>query len=303
MCKRLFIVLLIMGISVVSFAEKPTYYIKCQQFVRPLVEHWTKRYASVRQDVAFKIADRGTAEEDIALVTMTENGQGNENSTIYFGEYAILPFTAQGSEADRMLKNKYLNKRKLNVLFFERPEEEAFEERPYSETQLETLSVYSGNSPYSLANSFAANYGQTKDDLRGKRIAGDDKYLCAAVNEDPKAVSFNAISNLYDLKSRQVKENLTIIGIDLSEIDAPKLSNKQNLDEIIEIIENNITDIIPVGGVGLALQNKDAEVTAFLKWILTDGVKDNHDFGLLNMGSRAESLQLFKLEPTNTAAR
>jgi len=87
--------------------------------------------------------------------------------------------------------------------------------------QFEKLVIYSGSNATSVAASFAHNFGEESSNFRGKRISGDDLFLNTALSKDPLGVSFNALPNIFDLQSRHIKDDLTIIGIDV----------KKNLEE------------------------------------------------------------------------
>ena len=58
-----------------------------------------------------------------------------------------------------------------------------------------------------------------------------------------------------------------------------------NLDQVINVLESTRIETIPVEKIGFVYsqQNARKEVTAFLKWVLTDGQRFNHEKGFLNL--------------------
>ena len=131
---------------------------------------------------------------------------------LYIGETAVLPITARSSEAARLLEGKHLNAKKLKQLFFLNDD---FDEDVKKIKAFENIIIYSGSNASSVASSFAHNFGEESSSFRGKRISGDDLFLNTAVSKDPFGVTFNALSNIFDLKSRHLKSDLSLVGLDL----------------------------------------------------------------------------------------
>mgnify|MGYP002860256476 CR=1 FL=1 len=250
-------------------------YIKSPRFVRPLVEKWIEEYAKTEPGVTFQIAKGASAD---AALNVVVDGQSDEANTVYFGKTAVLPITARGSEADRLLGGKHLNSRKLKQVFFVSDEEE--DERPSK--QFESLVVYSGSNATSAANAFARNLGEEASSFRGKRIAGDDLFLNTAIAKDAYGVSFNTLSNIFDLNSRRVKKELSLVGLDVKREVADDFGNEGSLDNVLAALESGRVGGIAVERVGIAYENGDVAVLKFLQWVLTQGTQFNHAYGLLN---------------------
>ena len=213
-------------------------YVKAPRFARPLVEKWITEYAKTQPGVEFQIAKGNQSQDNIALNVVFDN-QNTEREefshVVYFGEFAVLPITASGSEAAKVLEGKHLNSKKLKQLYFLNDD---FDEDVKKIKQFEKLVIYSGSNASSVATSFAHNFGEESSNFRGKRISGDDLFLNTALAKDPLGVSFNALPNIFDLKSRHIKENLTIIGIDVKKSLEDSFSDKASLDELILALEN-----------------------------------------------------------------
>lgn len=269
-------------------AEAPSvsnvHYVKAPRFARPLVEKWITEYAKTQPGVEFQIAKGNQSQDDIELNVVFNSKDSieeeNNNNIIYFGEFAVLPITASGSEAAKVLEGKHLNSKKLKQLYFLN---EDFDEDVKKIKQFEKLVIYSGSNATSVATSFAHNFGEESTNFRGKRISGDDLFLNTALAKDPLGVSFNALPNIFDLGSRHVKGELSIIGLDLKKNLEESFSDKGTLDDIIDALEQGKVQEVPTQKIGVRYKQADEEVERFLSWVVTYGTKYNHEYGLLNL--------------------
>ena len=253
--------------------------IKSPRFARPLVEKWIEEYAKTEPGVTFQIA-KGQGESDLSVAIADQQEKNTEliSHWIYIGETAVLPITARSSEAARLLEGKHLNAKKLKQLFFL---DDEFEEDVRKNKAFEAITIYSGSNATSVAGSFAHNFGEESANFRGKRIAGDDLFLNTAIAKDPLGVSFNTLSNIFDLKSRQLKNDLTLVGLDLKKDVADSFNG--TLDDVINSLENDKPAEVAIEKVGITFNKKDEAISRFLQWVLENGTKYNHQYGLLNL--------------------
>jgi hypothetical protein len=253
--------------------------IKSPRFARPLVEKWIEEYAKTEPGVTFQIA-KGQGESDLSVAIADQQEKNTEliSHWIYIGETAVLPITARSSEAARLLEGKHLNAKKLKQLFFL---DDEFEEDVKKNKAFEAITIYSGSNATSIAGSFAHNFGEESANFRGKRIAGDDLFLNTAIAKDPLGVSFNTLSNIFDLKSRQLKNDLTLVGLDLKKDVADSFNG--TLDDVINSLENGKPAEVAIEKVGITYYKKDEAISRFLQWVLENGTKYNHQYGLLNL--------------------
>ena len=268
-------------------AEAPSvsnvHYVKAPRFARPLVEKWITEYAKTQPGVEFQIAKGGQSQDDVDLNVVynsKDSVEENNNHIIYFGEFAVLPIAASGSEAAKVLEGKHLNAKKLKQLYFLNDD---FDEEVKNNKQFEKLVIYSGSNATSVASSFAHNFGEESSNFRGRRISGDDLFLNTALTKDPLGVSFNALPNIFDLSSRHIKGELTIIGLDVKKNLEESFSDKGTLDEIIDVLEHGKVQEVPTQKIGVRYRQADEEVERFLSWVVTNGTKYNHEYGLLNL--------------------
>lgn len=275
--------------------------IKAPRFARPLVEKWISEYAKVEPGIRFVIA-KGS-QQDIDLNVVFDNQETNTKDfshIVYFGETAVLPITVRSSEAARLLEGKHLNSKKLKQLFFLNDD---FEEDTKRNKQFEQIIIYSGSNASSVAVSFAHNLGEEASSFRGKRISGDDLFLNTALKKDPLGVSFNALPNIFDLKSRHVKDGLTIIGLDLKKGFAESINDEGSLDNVLQLLENGKPAEIAIEKVGISYHVADDAVSHFLEWVLENGTQYNHQFGLLNLDQKVTQAQIEQVKTYLTAQK
>lgn len=276
-------------------------YVKAPRFARPLVEKWITEYAKTQPGVEFQIAKGNQNQGSIDLNIVFDNQESNAKDfshIVYFGEFAVLPITASGSEAAKVLEGKHLNSKKLKQLFFL---DDEFDEDVKKIKQFEQLVIYSGSNATSVASSFAHNFGEESSNFRGKRISGDDLFLNTALAKDPLGVSFNALPNIFDLQSRHVKSDITIIGIDVKKNLEENFSDKATLDELITILENDRVSEVAIEKIGVSYNEGDEALNQFLQWVLTHGTKYNHEYGLLNLDNKVAQIEKEKINNSLTA--
>ena len=277
--------------------------IKSPRFARPLVEKWIEEYAKTEPGVVFQIVKGSGNQDNIDLSIVSDNQENSSQSfshIVYFGETAVLPITARSSEAARLLEGKHLNAKKLKQLFFLNDD---FEEEVKKNKAFETIIIYSGSNASSVASSFAHNFGEESANFRGKRISGDDLFLNTALQKDPLGVSFNALSNIFDLKSRHLKSDLSLVGLDLKKDLENSFSDNGTLDDVLNILENGKPAEITVEKVGIKFNNADDAVNHFLQWVLENGTKYNHEYGLLNLDKKETNAQINKVQSVLTALK
>ncbi len=277
-------------------------YIKSPRFVRPLVEKWIEEYAKTEPGVVFQIV-RGSANQDnidLNVVSDYQNNSTDFSHVIYFGETAVLPITARSSEAARLLEGKHLNSKKLKQLFFLSDD---LDEDVKKIKAFENIIVYSGSNASSVASSFAHHFGEESSSFRGRRISGDDLFLNTALSKDPLGVSFNTLSNIFDLNNRHLKNDISLISLDVKKELADSFSDEGSLDDVLNILESGKISEIVIEKVGVSYNQADDAVNQFLQWVLDSGIKYNHEYGLLNLDRKETSTQLDKVRTVLTAQK
>ena len=141
-------------------------YVKAPRFARPLLEKWISEYSKTQPGIEFQIAKGGQDDIDLNVVFDNQgvNTEGFSRAVVYFGEFAVLPITASGSEAAKVLEGKHLNSKKLKQLYFLNDD---FDEDVKKIKQFEKLVIYSGSNATSVTSSFAHNFGEESSNFRG----------------------------------------------------------------------------------------------------------------------------------------
>ncbi len=271
--------------------------VKVNKASKALVEKWIEGYKAVNPNVQIALVSGKNADADLTLVSSHQDGV----NVTYVGRYALLPVTSAENPLLGDIQKKEWKSKDIKSLFFtaEDLDEEYEEEVEGKHNKLkDKLTVYSGSSKASLSGIFASHFGRTSDDLRGNRIAGDDFYLLSAINEDKASVTFNALSNLYDLSSRTLRSDLVLLplGVKASQREALRSGN---LDETLELIEDEDIDLIPVEEIGFTYNSVDADIDNFLQWIIRAGQEYNHKAGFLRLTDKEVESQLRLLAQNN----
>lgn len=270
---------------------------------KALVERWIEGYKVVNPNVQIAVVSGKGGDADLTLVNAHRQGndEGTEGEVTYVARYALLPVTSAANPLLADIQRKEWKNKDIKKLFFtaEDLDEEYEEEVESKHNKLkDKLVVYSGSSKKSVTGAFAAHFGRTADDLRGNRIAGDDFYLLSAIEEDKTAVTFNALTNLYDLRSRTLKSDLALLPLGLKKTQGETL-RKGNLDETLLLIESEDIDLIPVEDIGFTYNDFDTDIDHFLQWIVRTGQQYNHKAGFLRLTDKEVESQLRLLAQNN----
>ena len=254
---------------------------------RQLVENWIKVYKSVRPDVNIEIVDKGE-DANIAIVNDAAHG-----AVTNVARYAILPVTSVENPLYNEISHKQWSEKDLKKLFFQTEDDllDDADSKSKKEKLSDKLTVISGNNSASASAAFAKHFGFKKGDIRGKRIAGDDKFLLNAIQKDQQSVTFNNLAYLYDLTSRQLKQNISVLPLDVKKEQANVLESG-NLDEIIKLVESSEIETIPVENIAFSLNVFNSDVDNFLSWVVTDGQQYNNKSGFLKLDPKDAKQQL-----------
>lgn len=256
-----------------------------------LVEKWADQYMQTNPSMCIRVVTDKNAEADLTLV----NGSEKDEHTTPVARYALLPVTSTANPLLSDIQKKEWRGKDLRQLFFTAADvDEEYEEEVSKKNKLtDRLTVYTSSSRSSATSSFASYFGRTTDDIKGNKIAGDDGYLLSAIKEDKASVTFNPLSNVYDLSSRQVRSDLFLLPLNLKKPQMETLANG-TLDQVLQLIEEENIDLVPVATVGLSAQNFDKDVDSFLTWIVSKGQDTNHEMGFLRIKEQ-DSAQIIRL--------
>lgn len=262
-------------ISPASKAQNQTVTLRVPNFVRPLAEKWVAEYTMTNTDIDFLFAS-GKSQDNKNTIQFTTN----PDEGIPFARFAILPVTTKQSEAEKIISGHKLNTRKLKSLFFVDDEEDDEEEELSKSEQ--KIHIYIANGQQSVSKLFARYLGQQPAAYKGKKIFGDDSFLNDAITKDPLAITVNSLSNIFNLESRTLRDELSLLPLDLDK-QGTQILHQGNLDDIITLLEQHRYSEIPVAKAGLDFDQANPLLADFVNWVLVNGIQYVHQFGLLQL--------------------
>lgn len=296
-----FTTVLFLGLQVSStlYAQNEELTLVVPSFAKPLVENWVNEYGKTHEDINFQIVS-GISNNQDNTITLTSE----EQATVSFAEYPLLPVAAASEELEKVLGNKRLNAKKISNLFFyddDEEEDDGEEERKPSKVE-KAVNVYSSASKKSVTNFFAKHFKHLVSDFKGKKILGDDAFLIRAVLNDKFGVSVNPIFNIYNIDTRKVQDGLKILPLDIDKKSSISIDNG-NLDDVLNLLEQKNFAEIPIMKLGLSYDFSNDKLNGFVAWILTEGTKHLHHFGLLELSDKELQAQLHKIKNNELAQK
>ena len=296
MKKIIFTIALTLGLQLSLTAsaqqtEKVT--LRVPNFARPLVEKWVAEYQKTNTTTDFQFVSGKSQETENSLSLTTDD------DAVLVARYAVLPITTKGSEAEQLVGSHALNAKKLKALFFVKDELDDDQK----EGRLErSLHVFTGNSRQSASRLYAAHFHQETVNYKGKKISGDDSYLNQAISRDPLGVTVNSLSNVFDLETRQLRQTLALLPLDVDKQGRQVLSEGR-LDDILQLLEDEQYAVIPVGKVGFDYNHANPVLTGFVHWVLQNGTQYVHQYGLLSLPQKDLTAQQRRLEQKDLAQK
>lgn len=269
--------------------------IKVSKSIKPLAEKLVEEYRKDNTDVVIEFVSVKTQDAENSILFTT-----GDDASVAFARLAVLPVTTKDSEADKLLREGSLNSKKLKNLFFVKDELDD----EYKESKVEkSIHVYTGNSQQSASRVYASHFSHEVYDFKGKKVSGDDSFLNTAISRDPFGVTINSLSNIYDLNDRHVHDELSLIPLAVDKQSRQVIENG-SLDEVITLLENHEIEEIPIANVGLSYDHSNNVVKKFVQWVLANGSKYAHQYGLLQLSQKelAEQAKRATQEQDNVLA-
>jgi phosphate transport system substrate-binding protein len=265
------------------------------RFTYPLVEKWISEFNKTYPDVEVRILPRKSSKEDSANLVINAHQINPENlkpgyEYINIGRYALLAISNSNNPANEKWLKKGLKESEVKKLFFE--DANYFESENTKNKKKEKdfqPTVYTREEKACAPIAFANHYGFQQENIKGKGVSGDDKYLIYALKKDSSAITYNNPGYVFDLKTRTVVPGITIIPYDLNE--NGKVDEDENfysdLDQLIQNAESNKSGALPVEHVNISypkqFNSSNNNIKLFLDFVLREGQKFNHEYGFLNL--------------------
>jgi phosphate transport system substrate-binding protein len=273
------------------------------RFTFPLVQQWITAFKKEHPGVTFRLIsprEAAAANADIHITAQHIAAADKLATTSYIevARYALLPV----ANSKNIYAGQPLKVKTLRTLYFE---DDGFKKKGGAAAE-PTVTVYNRLEKSCAPVTFAAFYGSSFEEIKGKSVVGDDQHLLQAVQEDPNGISFNNPGFIYDLHNRKPVNNIAVIPIDLN--DNGKLDADEdfyaNLDVLIQRLETAPPAAIPVEGVTFAynrqLEKSKPAVRIWIQYILEQGQQQLHAFGFLKQDQQQLAKnKLLVLNPTN----
>lgn len=276
------IVALFLGVYANLFAQNGNIiYIKGANFTHPMLNNWITEYKQIRPEVNIQIAARNIEDEKVSISVWAEEPVKEEGKLLLqVARYALLPIVNNQNPILQEIDNKGLNKDKIQKLFFEK-DIDSDGKYPFKSES----TVYSGTLSTSNSVFFSQYFGKDAQQLKGKKIAGDDIFIINALKKDHTGVAFNYLSYIYDTESKILKDGIALLPVDLKKDQWKSIAAGMN--ETINLLENQKVNLIPVNPLNVTVDyvNLSKDAQDFLKWVVTDGQKFNHNQGFLVIDS------------------
>ncbi len=274
-----------------SRAQQADVKLRGTRLTYPLVRKWiaefNKEYAGIRVSIT-PTAPPDSIDFTIASYQLNE-AELLGKQAIIVTRYVQLPIVNARRTDLGKWQRQGISERNFNALFFPAAEPVM----PWASAQ---PVIYVRDRPTCAVKAFATHYGKNPKNIRGTGVTGDDEDLAQAVKTDINGIAFNNLGFIYDPATRQVRDSLAIIPLDLNENGVVD-NNEQiygSLDEVINFIEttSNVKFVNERVNFVFREGKKDQSAGLFLQWVLTKGQQFNHQFGFLNLDGKLLGDQL-----------
>lgn len=252
------------------------------RFSYPLIEHWITRYKAVRPETQVVIQTR-TNTDPAGYDILVEGYEHEENfratrDYLFVAQYAVIPFANSASPLIRA-QSDGLTSDDIKHIFFHDP----LSERKVS--ALPNVTVYTRLQKAAASAVFAAFYGYTQQNIKGKSIGGTDEHLIKVVQKDTSGVSYSPINLLYDMSSKSLLQGLAPIPVDMDGNKKITVEERSftSLITLIDFLEKHNNRSVPTSHLHLSLPkvHHNTEAIRFLQWVAEHGQEALHEFGFL----------------------
>ena len=150
------------------------------------------------------------------------------------------------------------------------------------------IHVYTRSDACGAAETWASFFAKKQEDLLGSGVFGDPG-LALAIKKDVLGIGYNNIGYAFDQTSRKQIAGIKVVPIDINNngnIDADE-NFYNTLDELVNAIANGKYPSPPARDLYFVTKGKPSNpvVTAFVKWVLTDGQKFVKESGYINLST------------------
>jgi len=160
--------------------------------------------------------------------------------------------------------------------------------------------VYTRSDACGAAEMWAKYFGKKQEDLLGVGVFGDPG-MAQAVKKDPLGIGFNNIGYAYDATTKKPVKGLRVIPLDLNnngKID-PDENFYDSMNNVIAAIASGKYPSPPARDLFFVMKGNPRSnklLTAFIKWVLTEGQKYVHEAGYIALTKEKIAIELKKIQ-------
>jgi len=160
--------------------------------------------------------------------------------------------------------------------------------------------VYTRSDACGAAEMWARFFGRKQEDLLGVGVFGDPG-LAQAVKKDPLGIGFNNIGYAYDASTKKPVKGLRVIPIDLNSNGKtdPDENFYDSMNDIITAIASGKYPSPPARELYFVTRGNPKNnrvLTAFIRWVLTDGQKFVHEAGYIALPAEKLTMEQKKIQ-------
>ncbi len=252
--------------------------VSSDRFSSGLLRSWVAAYVQSYPTDSIEVVDGKHVAADLRLTLAT----ATDEASTPVARYALLPVTSKSNPSLAAVTGKGLAEKDLRKLFFQIEDDEAEGDATESK-RFRGITVYSGLGSNTSTPAFAEHFHETTAALRGRRIAGEDRFLLQAIQKDPQSVTVNYVNYLFDLSSGHVAKGLELIPLKGSRQLSDAFVSK-SLEAILDAIETDNHPLVATGYLTLKNETHAEQADSFLQWVASQGQQLNHSQGFLEAG-------------------
>ena len=261
----------------------------------PLAVQWAnefqKLHPGVKIDVSAGGAGKGVTDAianvvDFGMVSRELSDAEKERGAVGFAvaKDAVVPTINAKNPALADLQKHGVTRDDLIALWI-KGEKKTWGQVAGSDNKSQVV-VYTRSDACGAAETWALYLGGKQEDLKGTAVFGDPG-LAAAIQKDNYGLGLNNIGYAYDTKTGKPNPGLLVVPIDVNgngKID-PEEDFYGNKNDVVQAIKDGRYPSPPARDLYLVSKGvpTDPVVVAFLKYILTDGQKENDAQGYIEI--------------------
>jgi phosphate transport system substrate-binding protein len=266
-------------------------------------EEFQKLHPEVRIDISAGGAGKGMTDAlngivDIGMFSRQVSQEEINKGCWYIAvaKDAVLPTINSNNPIINDIKQKGLKRQQFIDIFI--TEKTKNWSQCYGGKSVNKINVYTRSDACGAAEIWGKYLGGKQESIKGVGVYGDPG-MASAVKNDVDGVGFNNVAYVYDNNTRKKNSGIEIIPIDINEngkIDADEMIYG-SLDEITKAIKANKYPSPPARDLYFVSKGKPKNelVSAFLKWVLTEGQKYVTEAGYVTLSDEKIKSETNKL--------